>query len=40
MLTATRFDSNKSSSGHPKNLIQGLLYIGEHFGIPKAYDEF
>ena len=32
MHTATCFDSNVSSSGHPHGLIQDISYIGVHFG--------
>jgi len=39
MLTATCFDSNESSSGHPNELLQGMSYIRVHFGIQDAYNE-
>jgi len=33
-LTATCFDSNESSSGHPNELIQDIPYIRIYFEIP------
>jgi len=32
MHTATCFDSNESSSGHPNDSIQDISYIGLHSG--------
>jgi hypothetical protein len=34
ILTATCFDSNESSLGQSNEVIQGILYIRVHFGIP------